>query len=346
METIAVDVMGGDKAPDEAVAGALDASEQLNLAVALVGTKEVLGYQMARAADRRVRVELVEASQTVAMNEAPTGSWREKKDSSIAVGIGLVKEGKAEAFVSAGNTGAIVAASLFSLGTMPSFDRPAIATLFTTTEGRVAIALDIGANVECRPSFLLQFGRLGSEFMATVFKMRSPRVALVSNGEEESKGTRLVREAHRLLKESDLNFIGNAEGFDIPKGTADVFVTDGFTGNVMLKLSEALTESIFLSLRDALGNNPLARASKFLWGPPIMSVARQWDYTNIGGAPLLGVNGRVIMAHGRSDAQDIKNAIGLAQRMVKEGWIALGQTSNLGAAPVHQSTWTLQSHLP
>ena len=266
------------------------------------------------------RVIPVEAGQVVGMAESPIEAWRRKPDSSIAVGIRMVQEGRADAFVSAGNTGAIAAGSLFTLGPMRGVERPAIATLYRTAGGGISIILDIGANVDCRPRFLLEFGQMGSAFMAKVFQVDKPRVGLLSNGEEESKGTRLVREAHKLLKESDLNFIGNVEGFDLLSGASDVIVTDGFTGNVVLKLAEALTGTIFMSLKDALGSSPLARASKALWGPPIMSVARKWDYSSVGGAPLLGVNGNIVMAHGRSEAADVKRAVELARRMIREGW--------------------------
>ena len=321
METIALDLMGGDKGPAEIAKGAMEASSELDVSLILIGPREVLASHATPGQRNGVGVALVEASQVVGTSEAPTEAWREKQDSSIAVGVKLVKEQRAQAFVSAGNTGAIATASFFSLGTMEGIDRPAIATLFTTRKGTMALFLDIGANADCRPAFLLQFGQLGSAFMAKLFGIDRPRVALLSNGEEEGKGTRLVREAHKLLEASPLNFIGNVEGFDVLEGRAEVIVTDGFTGNVVLKLAEALTESIFLSLKEALGGSPLARASKLLWGPPIRSVVRQWDYSNIGGgAPLLGVNGNIVMAHGRSDAADIKNAVTLAGRMVREGW--------------------------
>ncbi len=321
-ETIALDVMGGDKAPEEIATGAIAASLDLGAHIALVGPKEVLKFQMERAREAgAATITPIEASQVIDMAESPTDAWRKKPDSSIAVGLRLHKEGKAAAFISAGNTGAIGTAALFTLGTMPGIERPAIATIFSTTDGKAAIFLDIGANADCRPSFLVEFAHMGSDFMTKLFKVEKPRVGLLSNGEEESKGSKLVKETHHLLKASNLNFIGNVEGFDVLNGKADVIVTDGFTGNVVLKLAEALTESIFLSLKGALINSPLARASKFLWGPPIKSVVKQWDYSNIGGAPLLGVNGNVIMAHGRSDADDVKHAIGFSLRMIREGWL-------------------------
>ena len=338
METIALDVMGGDQPAEVIAAGAFEASREYGVRVALVGPREVLERQVPRASQYGADVISVDASQVVAMHESPTDSWRDKKDSSIAVGIGLLRDGQADAFVSAGNTGAIVAAALFSLSAMESIDRPAIATLFTTASGGIALVLDIGANPECRPRHLAQFGRLGSDFMSTVFKMERPRVALVSVGEEETKGTRRVKEAHQLLKNSDLNFVGNVEGFDVPRDVADVIVTDGFTGNVMLKLAESLTEIFFTTLRRDLNGSFLARATKLFWGPSVKSVAKRWDYSDTGGAPLLGVNGNVIMAHGRSDARDIKNAIGMAKRMAREGWSrgpAAARNENLASAPVH-----------
>lgn len=330
METIALDLMGGDKAPEEIAKGALEAAAELDVMIAVVGTKEALenhlgtgeqdGYRKVWATRRIIPVE---ASQVIAMAESPTEAWKEKKDSSIAVGIRWVKEGKAAAFVSAGNTGAVATISLFTLEMMKGIERPAIATLFQSQAGTMSMLLDIGANADCRAKFLLQFGQMGSTFMSKVFHIERPRVALLSNGEEEGKGSKLVKEAYKLLKESDLNFLGNVEGYDLLRGTADVIVTDGFTGNVVLKLAESLTETILMSLKDALVSHPLARASKILWGPPVMSVARQWDHSAVGGAPLLGVKGNIVIAHGRSNATDIKGAIDLARRMSREGWYRL-----------------------
>lgn len=335
-EVIALDVMGGDKAPEEIAKGAIAASVDLGAHILLVGPKEVLKFQMERARQAgATTITPVEASQVVDMAESPTDAWRKKPDSSIAVGLRLHREGKAAAFISAGNTGAIGTAALFTLGTMPGIERPAISTIFSTTDGKAAIFLDIGANADCRPQFLMQFAQLGSEFMNKILKIEKPRVGLLSNGEEASKGSKLVKETHQLLKASNLNFIGNVEGFDVLQGKADVIVTDGFTGNVVLKLAEALTESIFLSLKDALVNSPLAMASKFLWGPPIKSVVKQWDYSNIGGAPLLGVNGNVIMAHGRSDEADVKHAVEFSLRMIREGWV--NQPTNPQTPVVHRT---------
>ena len=324
METIAVDLMGGDKAPDAVMKGVREALAEQEVTIALVGTKEALAeYQRTSGPGKRsARVIPYEASQLVTMADSPADVWRTKKDSSVSVGIGLVKEGKADAFVSAGNSGAIAAVSLFTLDAMDGIDRPAIATVYHTQSGKLSMILDIGANVDCRPAFLLQFGQMGSDFMAKVMGVKSPRVALLSNGEEDSKGTRLVKDAHKLLKESSLNFIGNVEGFDIVKGYADVIVTDGFTGNVVLKFAESLTASVFTSLKDALLASFPARATKLLWGPPMKAVAKQWYQSNVGGAPLLGVKGNIVIAHGRAEAAEIKGAIGLARQMAHGGWLA------------------------
>jgi glycerol-3-phosphate acyltransferase PlsX len=320
LETIAVDLMGGDKAPDVVARGVAEAiAEVPGVAVALLGTKKALAaYPGGFPASGRVTP--YEAPQVVGMAESPTDAWRTKKDSSIGAGVRLVQEGKADAFFSAGNTGAVAAMALLTLGTMEGIERPALATMYRTPSGSIAMILDVGANVDCRPSFLLQFAQMGSAFMGRTMGVAQPKVGLLSNGEEEEKGSRLVKETHKLLKESGLNFIGNVEGFDLVTGKADVVVTDGFTGNVALKLAEALTTSIFMSLRDALGGSMLAKASKILWGPPIMGVVKQWRQTNVGGAPLLGVRGNIVIGHGRSEPGDIRDGIVLAQRMVKDAW--------------------------
>jgi glycerol-3-phosphate acyltransferase PlsX len=266
-------------------------------------------------------VSIVEAPQTVAMDEHPAQTLKHKPNSSIAVGINMVKRGEADAFVCAGNTGAIAAWALFSLGMLEGIERPAIGSIFFTSVKQRAMILDIGATAECKPIYLLQFAQLGSLYMERVLGLQRPRVALLNIGEEESKGTRLVIETHRLLKQADLNFIGNIEGKDLLKGVADVIVTDGFTGNVVLKLAEGLTESIFLSVKESLKRHFLARLFSIFVKPALLEVARQWDYRRVGGAPLLGINGNVIMSHGRSDHLAIKNAIGMAQRAVEERWM-------------------------
>ena len=292
MATIAVDLMGGDHAPEAIALGCFQAARDLGVDIKLVGQKDALAREIERRGGRNGRVFAVEAEQVVGMSEAPTAAWRDKKGSSISVGLDLVRTGEAQAFVSAGNTGAIATYSLFSLGMMRGIERPAIATLYTSLEGHVSMMLDIGANVECRPPFLAQFGRVGSDFMAKVFQVPAPRVALVSNGEEATKGTKLVRDAHQLLKESGLNFIGNAEGFDLPKGTADVYVMDGFTGNVVLKLAEGLAESIFKSIKESLRKSLGARLSAALWAPALRNTLAQWGLQPHRGRAATGRSGQ------------------------------------------------------
>ncbi len=323
MPNIALDLMGGDHAPDEIWKGALSAARDLDVTVSLVGSADALSSarrSYGRNGAQADQFASVETTQIVGDAEPPMEAFRGKKDSSIGVGVRMVSEGTVDAFVSAGNTGAIATFSLFGLGAMEGIDRPAIATLYHTLDGAIALILDVGANPDCRPRFLCQFGQMGSDYLSRVFGVDRPKVALLSNGEEESKGNKLVKEAHRELQESGVNFIGNVEGFDLLNGTTDVVVTDGFTGNVVLKLAESLTGTIFMSLKDALGSNPLARATSMLWGPPVKGVAKRWDYTMVGGAPLLGVKGNIVMAHGRSRARDIRAAIELADRMIREGW--------------------------
>ncbi len=317
---IALDAMGGDNAPGEIIKGAVEGAKEHKVDIVLVGLEKVVRKELPSLPSSGVTISVVNAPQTIGMAEAPVEAWRHKKDSSLGVGIQLMRDKKVDAFISAGNTGAISTFSLFILGRMEGVERPAIAAVFTSLTGSMTVLLDIGANSDCQPEHIVQFARLGSRFASGVLGVKSPKVALLNNGSEESKGNRLVRESYQLLRQSELNFAGNIEGNELIAGTADVIVTDGFTGNVALKLAEGLSKAIFTSLKESLLASPLAKASKILWGPPIMEVASKWDYSIAPGAPLLGVNGNVIKAHGRSDASDIVRVIGLAKRMVKEGW--------------------------
>ncbi len=248
---IALDAMGGDKAPEAIVQGGIEAASELGVKVVVVGKGEIRSPLCARLGKGIPSVSVVDASQSIGMEEHPMEAIRQKPDSSIVKGIGLVKSGQVDAFVSAGSTGSVVAASFFLLGCIPGIERPAIALVYSTLSGN-ALFLDAGANADCRPKMLLQFGQMGSLYMQRVFGLPKPRVALLNIGEESTKGNRLMQEAHSLLKGSGINFIGNMEGKDVYRGVADVVVTDGFTGNVVLKLSEGLSEAIFRSLRQAL----------------------------------------------------------------------------------------------
>jgi len=314
---IALDAMGGDHAPAEVVRGAVESAREHKIEVVLVGQQEVIKPQIGLYDQTGLTLNIVDASQVVEMGEHPAMATRQKRDSSIVVGMNLLKEGKVSAFVSAGNSGAVMAAALLILGRLEKIERPAIGTVFPTSSGK-AFLLDVGANADCKPAHLVQFAHMGSLYMEKVFGIERPRVALLSNGEEETKGNQLVLEAHQLLKKSNINFIGNIEGKDMPKGGADVVVCDGFTGNVVVKVTEGLSEMLFESLRQALTRQLHHRVAASILRPAFSDVRKQLDYTEYGGAPLLGVNGVVIIAHGRSDAKAIKNALSAAKQAVEQ----------------------------
>ena len=300
---IAVDAMGGDYAPEEVVKGTL-AAAQKGLPVVLVGQAAILEPLLSQL---NLQVPIVDASQVIDFHESAAQAVKEKPDSSIVVGIGLIKQGKASAFISAGHSGAVVAASLFVLGRQEGVERPALCVLYPTPHRHPVLFLDVGATVDCRPQYLVQFARLGETYMQKVLGINRPRIGLLSSGEEETKGNRLVKEAHGLLKETDLNFVGNVEGGDILKDSADVIVTDGFTGNVVIKAGEGFGEVITGQVSQALSKRKRFQAALRLF-------YRAVDYSEFGGAPLLGVNGNVIVAHGRSRAPAIESAVKLARR--------------------------------
>jgi glycerol-3-phosphate acyltransferase PlsX len=312
---IAVDAAGGEY-PREIVEGAIKASEEYNIEVALVGNKGIL-HLMASRHMNKAKLSIVEASQVIEPHESPVKAVKGKPDSSIVVGINMVRDGKAAAFVSAGNTGAVVFGSLLSLGKIEGVERPALGSFLDITPTTPTLLIDSGANAECRPSHLVQFAYLGATYVQHILNIHHPSVRLLSNGEEETKGNRLIQESHSLLKKTKLNFIGNIEGQDISKKTTDVIVTDGFTGNIVLKTIEGLGDS-FLSVVRQTGH--VLSAAYHLQGRTLLqdiglgSWIQRVDYREYGGACLLGVNGAIIVSHGRSQAKAIKNAIGLAKR--------------------------------
>ncbi len=317
MIKIAVDAMGGDYAPQAIVDGAVQAAKEYGAGIILVGIAQAVEAELARhAAARSLPIEVRNASQVVDMLDSPATVFRRKKDSSIRVANDLVRAGEAVAVISAGHTGAAMATSLFVLGTVEGVERPAIATMMPTING-ACVVLDVGANVDCRPSHLLQFAVMGEVFAKHLLKNPNPRVGLLSIGEEATKGNELTKEAFKLLTETNLNFIGNVEGRDIMMGKADVIVCDGFIGNVVLKTSEAVAEAIGSLLRENVGGNPLRRAGYLLMRPAFRALKRKMDYAEYGGAPLLGVNGISIISHGRSSDRAVKNAIRVAMEFAK-----------------------------
>lgn len=310
---IAVDAMGGDNAPEAIVEGAVLAARESGTKVILVGDQEILNKQLERFDTKDLSVFIKHAPEVIDMDEAPSVALRKKRHSSIKIANEIVKNGEAAAVVSAGNTGAALAASTLVLRPLKGVDRPAIATVFPTANGSTVV-LDVGANVDCKPMQLLQFGIMGSVYARYILGQQRPRVALLSIGEEDSKGNEITKEAFKLFKRSTLNFIGNVEGKEVFRGVSDVIICDGFTGNVALKISESLVELFGGMLKDLFGTSFKGKLAYSLIKSGLQSFKKSMDYSEYGGAPLLGINGICIICHGSSNAKAIKNAIGLAER--------------------------------
>ena len=308
---IAIDAMGGDHAPEAIVGGALEAVSELPVEIALVGAKERL-EPLIQGAKGAEKLTIHHASDVISMSAHPVEAIRRQRDSSIVVAARLVKEGVADALVSAGSTGAAMACSLLEWGRIKGIERPAISTILPTLDG-ACIMLDVGAQVDCRPSHLAQFALMGSLYAERVLGISKPKIGLLNNGEEEGKGCELVREAYPLLASiPDLNFIGNVEGRDILVGKADVVVCDGFVGNVVLKFAEGMGAVIFDLLREAIGRDTRSKVGGLLLRPALKQLWRKMDYTEYGGAPLLGIKGVCIISHGSSNEKAVKNAIRVA----------------------------------
>jgi glycerol-3-phosphate acyltransferase PlsX len=319
---VAVDAMGGDFAPTPVVDGALAAARHFDLGVALVGPAEVLTAELQRHGTYdAARVRVVDAPDVVAMDEAPSAALRRKPRASIKVAAETVARGDASALFSAGHTGATVMAAHAAFGMLPGVDRPALAATIPTRQ-RPAVLLDVGASVECRPQHLLQFAVMGSRYARVAFGVETPRVGLLSIGEEATKGNELTREAHQLLKGAPLRFIGNIEARDVYSGEADVIVCDGFTGNVALKVSEGLVDVIEGLLKEELSSTITMRVGSLLSQRALRHFRRRVDYSEYGGAPLLGVAGPTIVGHGRSSAKAVRNAVAMAYRFAEDRFIA------------------------
>ena len=310
--------MGGDHAPSDVVKGGVAAAHEQGIEVVLVGQRSVLEAELEK---HRFSLPIVDANEVVSFKDPPVWAVRRKRDSSIVVGVNLLKAGDVSAFVSAGSTGAVVTAAILTLGNIEGVERPALGFIFAPPWPTVLL-LDVGANPDCKPRYLVQFAQMASVYMERIFNIQRPRIGLLSNGEEETKGNLLVRESHRLLKNTKLNFVGNVEGEDIVSGIVDVVVTDGFTGNAVLKASEGLGVFVYQTLRQTLNSRPDFRVAAFFLEPALQAFARRLDYREYGGVPLLGVKGNVIIAHGRSDANAIKNAIFSAKRAADQGLLA------------------------
>lgn len=322
---VAVDAMGGDAAPAVCVSGALEAVTDLGIPVQLVGPIRRVRRELGMFRSLPDRLELVDAPEVVGMAEPPVTAVRDKPRSSLSVCAELVRSGRATAMVTAGNTGAAWVAARTTLGMIEGVDRPALAAILPKLQGHTLL-LDVGANLECRPSHLVQFAVMGSYYAEEVLAVREPRVGLMSVGEEESKGGRRVREQHRVLASTGIRFVGNVEGRDVFTGTVDVIVCDGFTGNVVLKAAEGLGELVISVLREEARQSPLYGAGLLMAKGAFLSLRQKVDYSEYGGAPLLGVNGACLIGHGRSTGRAIRNAVRYAASYAASGVIRRIQT--------------------
>ena len=313
---IIVDAMGGDFAPGVVIDGAIAAVEEYDVEVVLVGDEPKINSLLKKAKYSGNRISVNHASEVIEMSESAATSVRRKRDSSIVVGLNLVKEGRGEAFFSAGNTGAVVCAATLGLGLLPGIERPGIAIVTPTLKG-ISLIIDVGANIDAKPSQLLQYGIMADAYSRYILNRTNPSVGLLNIGEEEAKGTGFIKETYELLEKSNLNFIGNVEGKDLFSGKCDVIVCDGFVGNIALKVSESAAETMQIFLKRHLLSNTMGKIGLLFLMPSLKRFKKELDYSEYGGAPLLGVNGVAIIGHGRSNVKAIKNAIRAAKEEVE-----------------------------
>lgn len=305
---VIVDAMGGDNAPVEIIKGSIEALNETDIRLILVGKEEIISKELEKYDYIKENVEILNATDLITNDDDPAIAIRRKKDSSMVVALKALSDGKGDAFISAGNTGAILAGGLFIVKRVSGVERAAITSVYPTLKGN-ALLVDAGANVDAKAEYLLQFGIMGSIYMEHVRGIENPKVGLVNIGLEESKGNAVTKEAYNLFKDADINFIGNIEGRDIPTGKAHVIVADGFVGNVVLKLTEGMASSIFSLLKDAFMTNTKTKLSAALIKPQLEELKARTDYREYGSAPLLGVRKPVFKAHGSSDAYAFKNGI-------------------------------------
>jgi len=317
MITIAVDAMGGDHAPRPEVEGSVLAAQEYGVRILLVGQPNVIRTELNRHSRSNLPIEIVAASEVITMEDHPAQAFRRKKDSSVHVAARLVKDGLADAIVSAGNTGAVMTTAKFIMGTLASVDRVALAAPFPNSKGGVSVLLDVGANVDSKPEHLLQFGVMGEIYYRLTFGSRKPRVGLLSVGEEEIKGNELTRAVYERLKALPVHFVGNVEGGDLFSGKVDVIVCDGFVGNIALKICEGLAMEIVKFLRKTYKSSLASQVGYLFSKGALKGIKHTMDYSEYGGAPLLGVRGVCVIGHGRSNANAVKNAIRVAAGLVR-----------------------------
>ncbi len=315
---IALDAMGGDNAPSSNVQGAVQFVREYSIGVYLVGDENVLKEELKKSGGENLPIEIVHAPEVIGMDEPPSIAVRKKRKSSMYIAAKLVREGKAQAFVSAGNTGAAMAVSKFVVGAAEGIERPGIAVAFPTKKGKPTVLIDVGANVDCRPRHLVYFAVMGHTYFKEILKASDkPKIGILSIGEEEGKGNELVKDTYPLLKMTNLNFIGNAEGRDIFTGDFDVIVCDGFVGNIVLKTSESLGTIIVEMIKEEVKKSFITKIGALLMLPALKRFKKKADFAEYGGAPLLGTKGTCIITHGRADAKAIKNALKVASEFEK-----------------------------
>ena len=306
---IAIDAMGGDHAPSEIIKGAVEAAALCPHEIILIGNEDRICQELSLPKETPPRISIVHTEEVIDNHDAPVKAVRTKRDSSMVRGLEMLKNGECDAFISAGNTGALMAGSLFTLGRIAGIDRPVIASVYPQVSGGISLIVDAGANAECKPHNLLEFGVMGSIYAQKVLDMERPRVGLVNIGAEDSKGTTIVKAAHELLQEGPVHFIGNVEARDIPAGACDIIVCDGFVGNVILKLTEGMASSMMSLLKKKFTAGLIPKMGAALLSGKFKEIKELFDYSEYGGAPILGVRGAVIKIHGSSKSKAVKNAI-------------------------------------
>lgn len=306
---IILDGMGGDNAPASVVEGAILASKEIEHQILIIGKEELINNELKKYKYDENKILVADATEVISNDDAPVRAVRSKKDSSIVKGINMVKNGEGDVFISAGSTGALLAGGLFILGRIQGIDRPALASIYPIVGGQPSLLVDAGANADCKPNNLLEFGIMGNIYMEKVIGRTNPKVGLVNIGSEAVKGSTLTKAAYNLLEQSDMNFIGNVEAREVPKGACDVIVTDGFTGNVLLKLTEGMAWNILQVLKRKFTEGTKAKIGAALLLDKIKGLKKEFDYSEYGGAPILGVKGPIVKMHGSSGANAVKNTI-------------------------------------
>ncbi len=326
---IILDGMGGDNAPASVVEGAVLASKEIEHKIVIVGKEELIIEELKKYKYDVNKIEIVNTTEVISNDDAPVRAVRSKKDSSLVRGINMVKNGEGDIFITAGSTGALLAGGLFILGRIQGIDRPALASVYPIIGDRASLLVDAGANADCKPNNLLEFAMMGSIYMEKVLGRENPRVGLVNVGAEAAKGSTLTKAAYEMLDMSHLNFIGNVEGRDVPKGACDVIVADGFTGNIILKLTEGLAWNILQVVKKKFTEGVKAKLGAALLIDKLAGLKKEFDYSEYGGAPILGVKGPIVKMHGSSNANAVKNTILKGIPYVEEGVVDIIQNSVL-----------------